>query len=111
MDGGSWHSTGGSDQYHPQEKELQKGKIVVWGGLTNSCEKKRGKRQRRKGKIYLFLSDQCKEREENNRMGKTRDLCDHKTGKGQFWIQSQRKVTPKNIQTTAQLHSSLMLTK
>ena len=22
-----------------------------------------------------FLSDQCKEREENNRMGKTRDLC------------------------------------
>ena len=31
-----------------------------------------------------FLSDQCKEREENNRMGKTKDLCDHKTGKGQF---------------------------
>ena len=25
---------------HPQEKEMQKGKIVVWGGLTNSWEKK-----------------------------------------------------------------------
>ena len=25
---------------HSQEKEMQKGKIVVWGGLTNSCEKK-----------------------------------------------------------------------
>ena len=25
----------------PKEKELQKGKIVVWGGLTNSWEKKR----------------------------------------------------------------------
>ena len=61
----------------------------VWGGLTNSCEKKRSERQRRKGKIHpfecrvpkiarrdkkAFLSDQCNEIEENNRMGKTRDL-------------------------------------
>ena len=57
--------------------------------LTNSCEKKRSEKQKRKGKIYhlnaefqriarrdkkAFLSDQCKEIEENNRMGKTRDL-------------------------------------
>ena len=63
--------------------------MVVWGGLTNSWEKKRSSRQRRKGKIYhlnaefqrtaridkkAFLSDQGKEIEENNRMGKTRDL-------------------------------------
>ena len=69
--------------------------MVVWGGLTNSWEKKRSERQRRKGKIYpfdisiypfaefqriarkykkAFLSDQCKETVENNRMGKTRDL-------------------------------------
>ena len=54
-----------------------------------SCEKKRSKKQRRKGKIYpfnaefqriakrekkAFFSDQCKEIEENNRMGKSRDL-------------------------------------
>ena len=26
----------GSDQNHPQEKEMQKGKIVVSGGLTNN---------------------------------------------------------------------------
>ena len=25
--------------------------MAVWGGLTNSCEKKRGEKQRRKGKI------------------------------------------------------------
>ena len=52
-------------------------------------QKKRSKRQRRKGKLYPFnaefqriarrdkkdfFSDQCKEIEENNRMGKTRDL-------------------------------------
>ena len=27
------------------------GVTTVWGGLTNSCEKKRSKKQRRKGKI------------------------------------------------------------
>ena len=43
--------TGGSDQDHPQEKEMQKSKMAVWGGLTNSYEKKRGEKQRRKGKI------------------------------------------------------------
>ena len=63
--------------------------MAVWGGLTNNCEKKRSEKQRRKEKIYpfecrvqriarrdkkAFLSDQCKEIEENNRMGKTRDL-------------------------------------
>ena len=25
--------------------------MAVWGGLTNSCEKKRGEKQRGKGKI------------------------------------------------------------
>ena len=40
MDGGSWHCIGGRDQYQPQGKEMQKGKMVVCGGLTNSCEEK-----------------------------------------------------------------------
>ena len=35
----------------------------------------------------------------------------HRTGKGQFSFQSQRKAMPKNAQTTAQLHSSHMLVK
>ena len=52
MDGGSWYCTGDKDQDHTQEKEMQKSKMAVWGGLTNSCEKKRCKKQRRKGKIY-----------------------------------------------------------
>ena len=41
MDWGSRHCTRGSDQNHPQEKVMQKSKMVVWGGLTNSWEKKR----------------------------------------------------------------------
>ena len=67
---------------------MQKSKMAVWGGLTNSCEKTRNQKERRKGKIYLnvefqriarrdkkdFFSDQCKKIEEKNRMGKTRDL-------------------------------------
>ena len=51
---GSWHCIGGRDQDHSQEKEMQKGKMVVWGGLPNSCEKKKSERQRRKGKIHPF---------------------------------------------------------
>ena len=35
----------------------------------------------------------------------------HRTGKGQFSLQSQRKAMPKNAQTTTQLHSSHMLVK
>ena len=35
----------------------------------------------------------------------------HRTGKGQLSFQSQRKATPKNAQTTAQLHSSHKLVK
>ena len=35
----------------------------------------------------------------------------HRTGKGQFSFQSQRKAMPKNAQTTAQLYSSHMLVK
>jgi len=35
----------------------------------------------------------------------------HRTGKGQFSLQSQRKAMPKNAQPTAQLHSSHMLAK
>ena len=36
---------------------------------------------------------------------------DHRTEKGQFSFQSQRKAMPKNAQTTAQLYSSHTLVK
>ena len=63
--------------------------MAVWGGLTNSCEKKEAKSKGEKERYKhlnaefqritrrdkkAFLSDQCKEIEEKNRMGKTRDL-------------------------------------
>ena len=49
MNQGSWSFTGGSDQDHPQEKEMQKGKMVVLGSVKNRWEKKRSEKQRRKG--------------------------------------------------------------
>ena len=63
--------------------------MTVWGGLTNSCEKKRSEKPGEKETYKhlnaefqriarrnkkAFFSDQCKEMEENNRMRKTRDL-------------------------------------
>ena len=68
---------------------MQKSKMAVWGGLTNNCERREAKSKGAK-EIHkhlnaefqriarrdkkAFFSDQCKEIEENNRMGKTRDL-------------------------------------
>ena len=49
-----WTGMEEKEQDHPQEKDMQKSKMADWGGLINSCEKKRSKKQRRKGKIYPF---------------------------------------------------------
>ena len=63
----------------------KKSKTAISGGLTNSCEKKRGEKERykhlnaefqriAKRDKKAFFSDQCKEIEKNDRMGKTRVL-------------------------------------
>ena len=43
---------------------MQKGKMVVWGGLTNSYENKGKERKIRKGKIYSFEYRVSEKREE-----------------------------------------------
>ena len=64
--------------------------MVVWEGLKIAGKKEKKQKAKEKGKRYsqlnveiqriarrdkkAFLSEQCKEIEENNRMGKTRDL-------------------------------------
>ena len=68
---------------------MQKSKMAVWGGLTNSCEKQRKESNREKERYThlnaefqrkarrdkkAFFSDQCKDIEEKNRMGRTRYL-------------------------------------
>ena len=91
MDGGSWHCTGDRNQDHPQEKK-KKSKKEKW--LSEEALKIAVKRREAKSKgekerytrlnaefqriakrdKKAFLSNQCKETEENNRMGKTREL-------------------------------------
>ena len=72
----------------PKQKKMQKDKMVVWGGLTESCEKRNESKGEKERYAHLnaefqriarrdkkaVLSDQRKEIEENNSMGKTRDL-------------------------------------
>ena len=63
--------------------------MAVWGGLTNSLKRREAKSKEEKERYKhlnadfqriarrdkkAFFSDQCKEIEENNRMGNTRDL-------------------------------------
>ena len=74
----------------PKKKKCKKAKRLSEEGLQNCWEKKRSERQRRKKETYtnlnaesqriarrdkkVFLNEQCKEIEENNRIGKTRNL-------------------------------------
>ena len=83
MDGGSWHCTGGSDQEWKMEKWFSEEALQI--PVKRWEAKGKGEKERythvnaelqriaRRDK-KAFLSDQCKEIEENHRMGKTRDL-------------------------------------
>ena len=64
---------------------MQEGKVTVWGGLTKNRkeEKQKARRntqlnaefqKREKGDKKAFFNEKCKKVEENNRLGKTRDL-------------------------------------
>ena len=89
MDRGLWYCTGGSDQDHPQEKEMHKAKWLSEEPLQIAEKRKdmkgKGEKERythgnaefqriARRDEKIFLSDQCKEIEENNVMGSTRDL-------------------------------------
>ena len=77
------------DQDHPEETEMQKAKWLSEEALRIAVKRREAKSKEEKEKYThlnaefqriakrdkkAFLRDQCKEVEENNRMGKTRDL-------------------------------------
>ena len=85
MDGGSLHCTGDREQDHPQEKEMKKAKWLSEEALQIAVKRREAKSKREKERYShlnaefqriarrgrkLFLSEQCKVIEENNRMGK-----------------------------------------
>ena len=77
MDGGLRHCIGNRDQDHPQEKEMQKGKMAFEEALQIAVKRREVKRKVEKERYThlnaefqtiarrdkkAFLSDQCKER-------------------------------------------------
>ena len=89
MDRGSCHCTGGNVQDIPQEKQFKKAKWLSEENLQIAMKRKEGKSKGDKERYAhlnaefqriarrdkkAFLSDQCKETEENNRLGNTKDL-------------------------------------
>ena len=116
MDRGSWHCTGGKDQDHPQEKEMQKGKQLsdkAYKSLRKE-EKLKAKEKMKDTPIWMqnskeeqveikkaFHSDQRKEIEENNTMRKTRDLFRKiRDTKGNFHAQMRTIKDRKGIDIT-----------
>ena len=114
MDGGSWHCTGDRDKTIPMEKKCKKAKWLSEEALQIAVKrrevKSRGEKERYKHLNVefqriarrdkkAFLSDQCKEIEENNWTGKTRDLfkkirdtllqyscLENPMGRGAWWV-------------------------
>ena len=89
MDRDSGHSTGDRDQDHPYGKKGKKAKWLSEEALQTAIKRGEAKTKGEKERYtYLntefqriarrdkktFLSNQCKEKEEKKRMGKTRDL-------------------------------------
>ena len=90
MDRGLWHCTGGRDQDHPQSGEkYKKVKLLSEEALQIAVNRREAKGKGEKERYThvnaefqrtarrdkkAFLNDQCKKIEENDRMGKTRDL-------------------------------------
>ena len=54
MDGDSWHHTGGSGKDHPQEKEMQKGKMVSNEALQ-IVEKEKLKVKEKRKEIAIWM--------------------------------------------------------
>ena len=104
-----------ADQDHPHGKEMQKAKWLSGEALQIAVKRREAKSKGEKERYKhlnaefqriarrdkkAFLSDQCKEIEENNRMGKTRDLfkkirdtnisCKDGLDKGQKWYGHNR---------------------
>ena len=89
MDGDSWHCTRDRDQDPTMEKKCKKAKQLSEEALKIAVKRRemKGKGDKERYKHLnaefqriarrdkkVFLSDQCKEIEKNNRMGKTRDI-------------------------------------
>ena len=99
MDGGSWHCTEAVIKTVPKKKKCKTAKWLSEEALQIAVKRREVKGKGEKERYTLFnaefqritrrdkrpfLCDQCKEIEENNGMGKTRDLFKMRDTKGTF---------------------------
>ena len=102
MDGDSWHGIRDRNQDHPEKKKCKKAKWLFEEALQIAVKRREVKSKgEQKKNTHLnaeyqsiasrykkaFLSNQCKEIEENKRMGKTRDLFKKKRDTKEFFKQ------------------------
>jgi len=55
MDRGSWYCTEGRDQDHPQEKEMQKGKMVAEEALQIAVKRREAKGKGERKDIHIWM--------------------------------------------------------
>ena len=63
LDRGLWHCTGGSDEGHPQEKEMQRGKMVSLKKPYKQLRKEEMLKAKEKMKDILILMQSFKEQQ------------------------------------------------
>ena len=141
MDGGSRHCTGDRDQDHFQQKEIKKEKWLSEAALQIAVKRREAKSKREKERYThlnaefqriakrdkkAFFNDQCKEIEENNRIGKTRELfkkirdikgtfsCKDGLNKGQKWYgwtQQKQKILRRGGKNTQNCTKKIFTTQ
>ena len=62
------------EQSERDEGKMPAGAVSLERGFTQKCSSELNIHRWKGSGLWFFLSDQCKEIEENNRMGKIRDL-------------------------------------
>ena len=90
MDECSWHFTGGGDQDHPQEKEMQKGKMVE--EALKIAEKRREAKGKGEKERYTIWMQSCKE--EQGEIRKPSSLISAKKWKTIQW--EKLEISSKN---------------
>ena len=84
----------------PMKKKCKKAKWF-WGGLTNTCEKKRSKRQRRKGKLYRF---ECRVPKNSKERQESLPQWSMQRNKGKKWNGKDHRSLPENQRCQGTFH-------
>ena len=104
MEGGSWHCTGGSDQDHPQEKEMQKAKWLSEEALQ-IAEKRREAKGKGEKKRYTHLNAEFRRTERRDKKAFLGDQCKEVSS-----VQSLSRVWLFETPGTAACQASLSIT-